>query len=156
MAEENRQIQVELRVERMYVKDASFESPGAPLIFTEQFNPSINVDIESSVNSLGDDRHEVVLTTTVTARRDEDKVAYVVEVHQAGIFLIKGVDGGPLRQILSVTCPTMLFPYLREAIDNLVIKGGFAALQLAPVNFEALFEQAVRENAAKAEGETTH
>ncbi len=136
-------VQVQLRVERMYVKDASLESPGAPSIFSEQFRPEMKVDINTSVNSLGDNRHEVVLSVTVTATRDEQRTAYLVEVHQAGIFVIEGVQGAALRQVLGVACPNMLFPYLREALDNLVVKAGFPALQLAPVNFDALYGQAL-------------
>ncbi|MEM9624392.1 MAG: protein-export chaperone SecB [Pseudomonadota bacterium] len=138
-------VQVQMRVERMYLKDASLESPGAPSIFGEQFRPEMQVDINTTVNSLGDNRHEVVLSATVTATRDEQRTAYLVEVHQAGIFVIEGVTGNPLRQVLGIACPNMLFPYIREAIDNLVVKAGFPALQLAPVNFEALYTQAVQQ-----------
>ncbi len=147
MAEE--EVQVQLRVERMYLKDASFESPGSPSIFSEPFRPEIQVDINTRVNSLGDQRHEVVLSTTVTAKREENKTAYVVEAHQAGIFVVEGVDDGRLHQVLGIVCPNMLFPYAREALDNLVVKGGFPALQLAPVNFEAIYAQA-RQQAEEA------
>ena len=153
MSESNQQIQVQLRVERMYVKDASFESPGAPSIFLEQFQPTFQVDINSTVNSLGDDRHEVVLAATTTAKRDDDRTAYIVEVQQAGIFQVKGVQGGALQQVLGVACPTMLFPYLREVLDNLVVKGGFPPLQLAPVNFDALYAQAISQQATKQNAE---
>ena len=147
------QVEVQLRVERMYVKDLSFESPGAPSIFGTQFQPNFQVDINSTVNSLGDDRHEVVLAVTVTSQRDEQRVAYIAEVHQAGIFEIRGVDGGALRQVLGIACPNMLFPYVREALDGIIVKGGFPPLQLAPVNFETLFVQAAAQQ-RKSESQT--
>jgi len=142
------QVSAQLRIERIYVKDASFESPGAPSIFGEQFRPEVQVDINSQVNSLGDNRHEVVLTATITARRDADRTAYVVEVQQAGIFQITGVDQGQLAQVLGIACTNTLFPYLRETLDSLVVKGGFPPLALAPVNFEALYAQHMQQQAA--------
>ena len=147
------QIEVQLRVERMYVKDVSFESPGAPSIFGIQFQPKFQVDINTTVNSLGDDRHEVVLAVTVTAQRDETHVAYLAEIHQAGIFEIKGVQAGALRQVLGIACPNMLFPYVREALDSVIVKGGFPPLQLAPVNFESLYVQA--QNQAQSQGQNS-
>ena len=95
-----RRVQVQLSLERIYLKDASFESPGTPTIFLEEFRPEMQVDINTGVNSLGDSRHEVVLTVTVTAKRKESLVAYIAEVHEAGIFFIEGVDGEALRQVL--------------------------------------------------------
>ncbi|MFT7651457.1 MAG: preprotein translocase subunit SecB [Limisphaerales bacterium] len=143
MAEEK--IQVQMNIERIYLKDASFESPGAPSIFTEQVRPEMKVDINTRVNSLGDSRHEVVLSATVSATRDADRVAYIAEVHQAGIFVIKGVEGNNAAPVLGVHCPNALFPYLRESIDSLITKGGFPPLVLAPVNFEILFAEALQQ-----------
>lgn len=148
--------QVQLRIERLYVKDASFESPGAPSIFLEQFQPEMQVDINTSVNSLGDNRHEVVLAGTVTAKRSEDRHAYIVEVQQAGIFVIEGAEGATLRQVLGIACPNSLFPYLRESLDALVSKGGFPPIHLAPVNFEMLFAEAVKQAQPPASPETQH
>lgn len=156
MAEEDSEIRVQMRVERMYLKDASFESPGSPAIFGQPFRPEIQVDINTRVNSLGDQRHEVVLSTTVTASREEDKTAYVVEVQQAGIFVIEGVEQQQLHQVLGILCPNMLFPYAREALDNLVVKGGFPPLQLAPVNFEAMYAQARQQQAEQAAEQPRH
>ena len=146
----------QLRIERIYLKDASFESPGSPSIFTEQFRPEMQVDINSTTNSLGDNRHEVVLTGTVTARRDSDRTAYVAEAHQAGIFHVSGVDNAQLPQVLGIACTTALFPYLRESLDTLITKGGFPAIMLAPVNFEALYAQAVAQRQAQGEDTTQH
>jgi len=135
--------QAQLRIERLYLKDASFESPGSPAIFSEQWRPESQVDINTSVNNLGDNRHEVVLSVTVTSKREGEKVAFVVEVHYAGIFIIEGLDGPQRHRVLGTACPTTLFPYLRENLDSLVTRGGFPALQLAPVNFDVLYAQAL-------------
>ena len=139
---QNQTVQVQMRIERLYVKDASFESPGAPAIFAENVRPKMQVDINTTANDLGNNRHEVVLRATVTAQLEDDKTAYVVEAQQAGVFVIEGVSGGPLRQVLGVVCPNTLFPYLRETLDSLLMKGSFPPITLAPVNFEVLFAQA--------------
>ena len=151
-------VQVQLRIERIYIKDASFESPGAPLIFTEQFQPQMQVDINTSDNSLGDNRHEVVLAATVAAKRGEDRHAYIVEVQQAGIFNVSGAEGASLQQVLGIACPNSLFPYLRESLDTMVTKGGFPPLHLAPVNFEMLYAEAMKQAAEEAQqrGPTQH
>lgn len=141
--------QAQLRIERLYLKDASFESPGTPGIFGEQWRPETQVDINTSVNNLGDNRHEVVLAITVTSKRDEERVAFVAEVHYAGIFVIEGVDPAQLHQVVGIACPSTLFPYVRENLDSLVVRGGFPAIQLAPVNFEALYVQAMQQQQAQ-------
>ena len=145
------QVQVQINIERIYLKDASFESPGSPAVFSEPFQPEMQVDINTRVNNLGDQRHEVVLSVTLKAQRAEEKVAYIAEVQQAGIFVIKGeLQAGQLQQILGIHCPTTLFPYMREAVDALVLKGGFPAVHLAPVNFEALYAEAMRQQREQA------
>jgi preprotein translocase subunit SecB len=136
--------QPQLRIERLYLKDASFESPGAPSIFSEQWRPETQVDINTTVNNLGDNRHEVVLAVTVTSKREGDRVAFVAEVHYAGIFVINGLDAQQLHQVIGIACPNTLFPYVRENLDSLVVRGGFPAMQLAQVNFEALYAQAMQ------------
>ena len=146
--------QVQLRIERMYLKDASFESPGAPSIFGEQWRPETKVDINTSVNNLGDHRHEVVLAVTVTTKREGDRTAFIVEVQYAGIFVVEGADAQQLHQALGIACPTTLFPYARENLDSLVVRGGFPAIQLAPVNFEVLYAQAVQQAAQPPAGDT--
>ncbi len=138
--------QVQLRIERLYLKDASFESPGSPSIFAQQqWRPKTQVDINTRTNSLGDNRHEVVLTTTVTSSREDGKVAFVVEIQYAGIFVVEGATEAQLQQVLGIACPNALFPYIRENLDNLVTRGGFPALHMAPVNFEVLYAQAVQQ-----------
>jgi preprotein translocase subunit SecB len=147
-------------IQRIYLKDTSFESPNAPEVFRGQWKPQINLDLNTKSNKLADDTYEVVLTLTVTAK-NEDQTAFLAEVHQAGIFKIEGLEGPALHQAVGAFCPNILFPYAREAIDSLVLKGSFPALMLAPVNFDAIYAQSVKqaqENAAAkpAEAEPTH
>lgn len=127
--------------QRVYLKDLSFESPGAPDIFRKEYKPAVNVDLRTRSTSIDGDNYEVNLTITITAKLEEE-TAFLVEVQQAGIFFIRGLEGESLRQVLSIICPNMLFPYAREVIDNIVVKGTFPALMLAQVNFEALYAQA--------------
>jgi preprotein translocase subunit SecB len=144
--------QVQFRIERLFLKDSSFESPNSPEVFVKQWRPEIKVDINTRANSLGEDLQEVILTATVTATLEEKVVGFVVEVQQAGIFLIQGAEPSQLSQIIGIACPNTLFPYLRETIDNLVVKGGFPALQLAQVNFEALYVKAMQERDQRGQG----
>ena len=147
--------QSQIRIERLYLKDSSFESPGSPSIFTEQWQPRNQVDINTAVNSLGDERHEVVLSATVTSRRNDEHVAFVVEVQYAGIFVIEGVNQQQRHQVLGIMCPATLFPYVRETLDSLVVRGGFPALQMAPINFELIYAQAMQQQAAKQQAEAS-
>ena len=147
---------IQMRIERLYLKDASFESPGSPSIFGEQWRPQTQVDINTKVNNLGDNRHEVVLACTVTSKRENERVAFVAEVHYAGIFVIEGAQSGQLNQILGIACPSTLFPYVRENLDSLCVRGGFPALQLAPVNFEVLYSQALQQANSDADGDVKH
>ena len=156
MSEEAAPQQGQVRLERIYLKDSSFESPSAPEVFTEAWQPEVSVDINTRSNAVDDTRVEVVLTVTVRAKRASGKTGFIVEVQQAGLFVITGLDVPTKQQALGTVCPATLFPYLREAVDNLVVKGGFPALQLAPVNFEALFAQAVAEHRAGTAEEPKH
>jgi preprotein translocase subunit SecB len=135
----------ELMLERFYIKDASFESPRSPDVFSEQWRPKVQLDINSRSNHLGEQRYEVVLTVTVETRDESDRTGFIAEVQQAGVFRIRGLEDEPLRRVLATFCPGTLFPYVREVIDSMVIKGGFPALALAPVNFDALYEQSIRQ-----------
>jgi preprotein translocase subunit SecB len=132
-------------LQRIFVKDASFESPRAPEIFRSQWKPKVNMELNSSHNKIEGDLYEVVIQVTITARSDNDEVVYLTEVQQAGIFLIKGLEAEAMLQTLGAFCPSVLFPYAREAVDNLVIKGSFPPLMLAPVNFDAIYEQTRRQ-----------
>ena len=135
-----------LAIERVYLRDASFESPKAPGVFDNTWNPQVQVDINSRSNRLDDVRHEVVLTLTLKARI-EDEVAMIVELQQAGVFRLEGMDDAVRHQALSVACPNVLFPYAREAVDALVTKGAFPPFMLAPISFEALYAEAKRRQA---------
>jgi preprotein translocase subunit SecB len=134
--------------QRIYTKDISFESPATPNVFRQEWKPNVNVDLNTKSSRLDDEgNHEVVLTLTITAKLEE-QTAFLVEVQQAAIFFVSGIEGEALRQLLSTVAPTILFPYAREAIDSLVVRGGFPALMIAPVNFDALYRQAVAQQAA--------
>ena len=139
----------QVRLERIYLKDSSFESPHSPTVFREQWKPEVQLDIHTASNSVLDERHEVVLTITLKAKLGEDLTAFIVEVQQAGVFHIDGLDDAARRQAMATICPSVLFPYVREVVDNLVVKGGFPAMHLAPVNFDALFAEAERRRVEK-------
>ncbi len=145
--------QQQFTLQRIYTKDVSFESPGTPDIFRKQWQPNVNVDLNTKSSRIDEEGNfEVILTLTVTAKVDED-TAFLVEVQQSGIFYVVGIEGESLRQVLATVGPNILFPYARESIDSLVTKGGFPALMLAPVNFDAMYRQAVAQQAAQG-GET--
>jgi preprotein translocase subunit SecB len=136
----------------VYLKDVSFETPSSPAVFAVQWQPEVNVELNSGGTRLADDVYEVVLTLTVTCKVG-DKTAYLVEVQQAGIFTIAGFDEATLGGMLGSYCPNVLFPYAREAIGNLVSKGSFPQLMLAPINFDALYAQHLERQQAPAEQE---
>ena len=136
-------------IEKIFLKDVSFESPAAPAIFTEDWTPEINMELNSQTNPIENNFYEVELNITVTAKNN-DTTGFLVEVKQCGIFSISGMDEANLSGMLGSFCPNILFPYAREAISDLVSKGGFPQLLLAPVNFDALYAQHIQNN----EGET--
>ncbi|MFU8817179.1 MAG: protein-export chaperone SecB [Pseudomonadales bacterium] len=136
-------------LERLYLKDVSFESPRSPAVFTEAWKPDYQLDINTRTNALGNDRFEVVLGTTLRAKTEGGKTAYIVEIQQAGVFQLKDLDDQSLQRVLATLCAGTLFPYVRETVDNLVVKGGFPAVHLAPVNFEALYADALRKRGAE-------
>ncbi len=136
-------------IQRIYIKDASFETPLTPAIFTEKWEPELNVDLGSKATRLVESVYEVVVNVTVTAKLG-DKTAYLAEVHQAGIFTLSGFSEGELAQMLHSFCPNILFPYVRESISDLVNRGSFPQLLLAPVNFEALYAQHLQRAQAEA------
>jgi preprotein translocase subunit SecB len=141
MSEQQANNQAQFALQRIFVKDVSFESPKSPEVFRAQWQPKVNLEINSSHKNLEDDLYQVTLQVTVTARDEADEVVYLTEIQQAGIFLIKGLEAEPLLQTLGAFCPSVLFPYAREAVDGLVVKGSFPPLMLAPVNFDAIYEQ---------------
>ncbi|MAM87591.1 protein-export chaperone SecB [Allohahella sp. A8] len=138
-------------LQRIYLKDLSFESPSSPGVFGQDWKPAVNLDLNTENKQLNDSQWEVVLTLTVTAKVG-DNTAFLVEIQQGGVFMIEGLEPQQLAQTLGAFCPNILFPYARETIDSLVVKGSFPALMLQPVNFDAIFADAVRRKQAEAQG----
>ncbi len=144
-------------IQRIYVKDLSFEAPDAPAIFEENWKPELSLDVATKTQQIKEDLHEVVLTLTAKVQIG-DKSAFVVEVQQAGLFTIKGLDDETLRHTLGTFCPNILFPYARAVIADAVSRGSFPQLHLAPINFDAIYEQYKKgqAEAGKATPPTTH
>jgi preprotein translocase subunit SecB len=131
-------------IEKIYVKDLSIEVPNAPQVFLERESPSIEVQIQSAAQGIGEGMFEVALTITVNAK-DGEKAFFLVEVVKAGIFQIRNVPESDMEPILAVACPNILFPYARETISDAVNRAGFPPVILAPVNFESLYQQRLME-----------
>jgi preprotein translocase subunit SecB len=125
---------------RIYLKDVSFETPNSPTIFLQEWKPEINLQLTRTVNELENSVYEVILAITVTAK-DGDKTGFLVEIQQAGLFSLNGLSEEQVKYMLGTHCPATLFPFAREAISDLVVKGGFPQLLLAPIHFEALYAQ---------------
>ncbi len=140
MAESNPQSEKQFSIQKIYTKDISFETPNAPQVFTSKWEPAVDFNLGTNVEPLEDSMYEVTLTVTVTVKT-EDKTAYLVEVVQAGIFSLAGFSEEEMGPMVGSFCPNILFPYAREVVSDLVTKGGFPQLLLAPVNFDALYQQ---------------
>lgn len=140
--------QNQFAIHKIFVKDISFEAPGTPQIFTEEFKPDLGLDLNTNARSLGNNNFEVVLSLTVTVK-NKDATAYLVEIHQAGIFLIQGFSDADVRGMLGSFCPNILFPYAREAVSDIVTRGGFPQLLLSPINFDALYAQHLQQQSAQ-------
>ena len=137
--------QAQFGIHKIYIKDVSFEAPNTPAVFQQERKPGIDVQLSSDSTRLNDEGlYEVVLTVTVTVKQD-DSTIYLVEVKQAGIFAILGLPEEQLPAIIATACPNVLYPYAREVISDLVTKGGFPQLLLAPVNFEVIYAQQKKE-----------
>lgn len=136
MAEQEKQF----AIQKLYIKDVSFETPNSPAIFTQKWDPKVEFNLSSNAQAIQEHLYEVTLTVTVTVKL-EDKTAYLVEVNQAGVFTLVGFTDQELGPMLGSFCPNILFPYVREVVSDLVIKGGFPPMLLAPVNFDALYMQ---------------
>jgi preprotein translocase subunit SecB len=143
MAEEEKQF----ALQKLYIKDVSFETPNSPSVFTQKWEPKVEFNLASNAQTLQENLYEITLTVTVTVKLD-DKTAYLVEVSQAGIFTMAGFGEQELAPMIGSFCPNILFPYAREAVSDLVIKGGFPPMLLAPVNFDALYMQHVQQQTA--------
>ena len=137
-------------IQKVYLKDVSLETPNSPLIFTEQWQPQTEVRLETAATPLTEDLFEAVLTLTMTAKLGE-RTAYLVEVQQAGLFTLRGFEEPQLGHMLHSFCPNILFPFAREALADLVGKGGFPPLLLNPINFDALYMQRLQQQQQQQE-----
>lgn len=143
--------QKQLVMQKIYVKDLSFESPKAPNVFTTNIAPQTQLNIRSSAQEVAPNTHEVTLTLTVEAK-DQDQTVFLIEIAQAGIFAIVGYTPEERAILIGSFCPNTLYPFAREAIADIVGKGGFPQLLLQPINFDALYAQAARDRALREEG----
>jgi len=143
MAEDQKTIEKQFSIQKIYTKDMSFETPNSPKVFTEKWEPSVDFNLVSHVEPLEGSLYEVALTVTITVK-NEAKTAYLVEVNQAGIFSLSGFSDQEMGPMVGSFCPNILFPYAREAVSDIVAKGGFPQLLLAPVNFDALYGQHIQ------------
>ncbi len=142
-------------IQKLYLKDMSFESPLTPEAFNvQQWSPKIDLSLNNSQTKLKDDLYEIVLRVTVTATH-EDKTAFLIEVHQAGIFAIQGFEQAELQYLMSSQAMSILFPYAREVVSDLSVRGGYVPVILSPVNFDALFQKSMQKAQAEAAEQTT-
>jgi preprotein translocase subunit SecB len=139
--------QPSFQIEKLYVKDISLEIPGAPQVFMESQSPQLEIQVRNESVQFAEGLFEVVITVTVTAKSG-DRTQFLAEAAQAGIFSLRNVPQADLEPLLAVACPTILYPYAREAISDLVTRGGFPPVLLAPVSFEALYAQRLQQQAA--------
>lgn len=146
--------QPQFTVQKIYLKDTSFESPRTPLVFQEKWAPKVKMDLNTNARNIKDDIYEVLLSMTATVTNNEE-ISYLIEVQQAGIFNIKGLDDASLKHTIGAYCPNILFPYVRENADNLVTRGGFPPLHLAPVNFDAVFAEAMKHQQEQSDQNTS-
>ncbi|MFO1377288.1 MAG: protein-export chaperone SecB [Steroidobacteraceae bacterium] len=137
-----------IALQNVYIKDVSFEAPQGPFVPAQSQDPKVGLNLGSATNSLGGDVHEVVLTVTLEAKTGEIPV-YLVEVKQAGVFVVRGYSADDTRRILGAFAPNVLFPYARQVVSDMITKGGFPPFFLPPVNFDAIFEHSLQEQAAR-------
>ncbi len=129
-------------IEKLYVKDLSLEIPHAPAIFLERENPQIDLQLHTAATPVEEGVFEVTVTVTVTAKlQEKDKVLFLVEAKQAGIFQVRNIPHAEMEQVLAIMCPNILYPYLREVVSDVVVRAGFAPVLLSPINFEVLYQQ---------------
>lgn len=140
--------QPSFQIEKLYVKDISLEIPAAPQIFLQADQPQLEVQVNSDALQFADALYEVTVTVTVTARAGE-KTLFLAEAVQAGIFTVRGIPAADMEPLLGIACPNILYPYVREAISDLVTRGGFPPVLLAPVSFETLYAQRVQRAASE-------
>jgi preprotein translocase subunit SecB len=134
----------ELVMQNIYIKDASFEAPSGPNLQVSEWNPQFSLNMNTAGSMMAEAVHEVVLTITLEAKV-ADKVAYLVEVKQGGLFTIRGYTEEETRRVVGAFCPGVLFPYARQAISDMILRGGFPPFLLPPVNFDGLFQQSLEQ-----------
>ncbi|MEP7260202.1 MAG: protein-export chaperone SecB [Usitatibacter sp.] len=149
MSEAAQNTQPVFSIEKVYVKDLSLEIPNAPQIFLEREAPQVDIQLHHNTNGVEEGVYQTVLTVTVTAKV-KDKTMFLVEAAQAGIFVVRNVPPQELEAVLSIACPNILFPYVREVVSDVVVRAGFPPVVLSPVNFEAIY-QAQRDSQAQVE-----
>lgn len=155
-AEASQQQQPLFNIEKLYVKDLSLEIPHAPEIFLERENPQIDIQLNTQAVSVSEGVYEVSITITVTSKlAEKDKVMFLIEVKQAGIFQVRNLSQAELDPVLGVVCPNILYPYLREVVSDVAVRAGFAPVLLNPINFDALYQQQKKQQADAASA-TTH
>ncbi|MGK2946073.1 MAG: protein-export chaperone SecB [Candidatus Malihini olakiniferum] len=137
MSEKN-SAEMTFQIQRIYTKDLSFEAPNAPQVFQQDWQPEVKLDLDTASSKLAEEVYEVLLRVTVTSTLGEN-TAFLCEIQQAGIFTVGGLEGTQLTHCLGAYCPNILFPYARECVTSMVTRGTFPQLNLAPVNFDALF-----------------
>lgn len=142
----------QLILQKIYLKDLSFESPKAPQVFNAQVTPQTQLNMRSNAREVGPNTQEVTLTLTVEAK-EQDSTLFLVEVAQAGVFTLQGYNDQERAMLLGSYCPSTLYPYAREAISDIVVKGGFPPLLLQPINFDALYAQALQQRQQGAQGD---
>lgn len=142
--------QAQFTIQKIYVKDISFEAPNAPQVFNEAGQPQLELSLNQKVGRVAEDLFEVVLSVTVTCKI-ADKTVYLAEVEQAGLFQLAGFDERTLDMMLGTYCPNVLFPYARQTVGDLVASGGFPPFYLQPINFEALYAEGLRRRAEQAQ-----
>lgn len=139
-------------ISKVYTKNISFESPNSPTIFAKEFEPQMDVNMNVESSKLEDDVYHAMIRLTVTVKVD-DKTAFLCEVEQAGIFVLKGFDDAELSYMLGSQCPNTLFPFAREAVSDLVVRGGFPQLLVEPVNFDALYANHMQQQKESAQAQ---
>ena len=138
----------QLSMQRVFLKDISFESPRSPMVFQEEWKPEVGMELNTKSRQVGENVFEVVLEITVTVKNSGES-AYLVQVQQGGLFVISGLDDQQLHHALGAFCPATLFPYARENIDAVIVKGSFTPIMLAPINFDALYVESLQKQHAE-------
>ena len=148
MAENAEAVTPQLSLQRIFLKDLSFESPRSPVVFQEEWKPEVGLELNTKSRQVGENAYEVVLELTINVKNN-DEAAFLIQVQQGGLFAISGLDEQQLHHALGAFCPGTLFPYARENVDAVCVKGSFPALMLSPVNFDALYMESLQKQQAE-------